>query len=176
MNSPHRNLTILTWIIYLAIAASSLPVIWMWVHPASYGLFGDTGIMARYGGIEALVPWQRMAGFAVSALPQAFLVYALVMLLRILEPIKAGDWFARESEAACSRIGKAMLWYVLFQWLMDTFLVLVVTYTNEPGHRQLVISVSNHEVLGLVPALMAFVIAQLLRLARQQREELNEIV
>lgn len=176
MNSPRKNLTLLTWIIYCSIVGSSVPVLWMWLHPDSFSVVGDLGVLARYGGMETLQMWQRIAGFLVCALPQTFLIYALWQLLKILEPIKQGDWFFRENERQCTQIGRAMLWYVLFHWLNDTFLILIITATYDAGQKQLVISISNQDVLGLVPALMAFVIAQLLRLAREQREELNEII
>lgn len=176
MNSPRKNLTLLTWVIYCSIAGSSVPVLWMWLHPDSFTVFGALDVLERFGGMEKLLLWQRILGFLASALPQTFLIYALWQLLKILDPIKRGDWFVRESERQCTQIGRAMLWYVLFHWLCDTFLILIITATYAPGQKQLVISISNQDVLGLVPAMMAFVIAQLLRLAREQREELNEII
>jgi len=176
MHRRPNSLTVLKWVIYVSFLGALVPVIWKWTDPASFSVFNKDDIVEAYGGYARLALWQRFAGFSVNALPQACLAYALYCLWRLIQQLEAGDWFGQKNESFWRAIGQAMLWYAVANWLGETLLILVLTATNGPGHRELTVSISNYDVLGLIPALMAFVIARMVSLARAQRDELNEIV
>jgi len=177
VNNKLFSLTLLKWIIWLSMTLIIAFNIWIWVDPEVLQHLGaERRLLDNYGGIENFVLWQRIAGFAADALPAGLLVAALAFLLVLIRQLEAGNWFEEASEHALERVGHFMLWYLLASFLNDTFLVLIATATNPPGQRALAISLSSDTLLGLVPALMALVIARMVRLAREQRDELNQII
>ncbi|SDE17622.1 MULTISPECIES: DUF2975 domain-containing protein [Kordiimonas] len=177
MNNKLLSLTLLKWIIWFSITLIITFNVWIWVDPSALSHLGaEKRLIDNYGGISGMVLWQRIAGFVVDALPAGLLIAALASLIGLIRQLEAGNWFAEASERALARVGHLMLWYLLASFLNDTLLVLIATATNPPGERALAISLSSDTVLGLVPALMALVIARMVRLAREQRDELNQIV
>ncbi|MFC4347603.1 DUF2975 domain-containing protein [Kordiimonas lipolytica] len=177
MNNKLLSLTLLKWIIWLSIVLIATFTVWIWADPAMLTHIGaEQKVLEEYGGIEGFVLWQRIAGFIADALPAGLLIAALAFLLRLIWQLEAGNWFDEASERSLEHVGHFMLWYLLASFFNDTFLVLIATATNPPGERALAISLSSDTILGLVPALMALVIARMIRLAREQRDELNQII
>ncbi len=177
MTNKLLSLTLLKWIIWLAIVVIASFTLWLCLDPATLHHYGaEKRLLEDYGGIENFNLWQRIAGFAVDALPAGLLIAALCFLLGLIRQLEAGNWFDEASERALERVGHFMLWYLLASFLNDTLLILIATVTNPPGQRALAISLSSDTILGLVPALMALVIARMVRLAREQRDELNQII
>jgi hypothetical protein len=171
-----RSLVAFRWVIYLSILVVSIPIFWMWLDPASFSYVNSSPVVENFGGFERLVLWQRLAGFAITFVPAAIFAWALICLLPLIRMAERGDWFNEASEQYCFRAGRLLLWHALARWLSETALVLVITATNEPGQRALVINFGSDDFLSLIPALMALCIAQMMRVGRAQREELNEIV
>lgn len=177
MSGPSNSVPILKWVIRLSILITIGMTCWLWIAPEGLRMLGaDLSRIESYGPIEDLPTWQRVGGFLTDAVPAALLVYALWQILLMIKEIEHGRWFEEVSEKACRRAGILMLWGVLAHFLNETVMALILTASREPGQRELVISVSSDQLLGLVPALMALVIAQMLRLARAQRDELNQII
>lgn len=171
------SLKVLQWVIRFSILLIGGFTLWFWLDSETMRAIGaDMEFIDRYGGMENLTLWQRIAGLSVELVPALLLIAALLKLDRLLILIKMGKWFERQSEEICTSIGRTMLWYLLASFLDETILILIFTAMNEPGKRELAIGLSSDTILGLIPALMAFVIAQLFRLMREQRDELNEII
>lgn len=177
MTSPQKSLSLLKAIIFLSVVILSVFTVWRWLFPESLSLIdGGLGLIDEYGGMERLSWWQRLAGFATDAIPAALMITALVRLHGLLRAIEVGNWFDEACESAFRSIGHLMLWHALAAWLHDTVLILVLTGANEPGQRVLSVSVASGDFLALIPALMALVIAEMVRRARAQRDELNQII
>lgn len=171
-----HSLVAFRWVIYLSVLVVILPILWMWLDPASFSYISHNPTVEQFGGFARLEPWQRLAGFAITLLPASIFAWALVCLLPLIRMAERGDWFNEASERYCFRAGKLLLWHALARWLSDTALVLVITLTNPPGQRALMVNFGSDDFLSLIPALMALCIAQMMRVGRAQREELNEIV
>ncbi|NVJ98654.1 MAG: hypothetical protein HWE25_10910 [Alphaproteobacteria bacterium] len=177
MSEKLNSVRLLKWIVWTSIVLIVGMTTWFWADPESLRVLGvDFTLLDKHGGPENLAWWQKLAGFGADALPAGLLVTALLHLLGLLHQLELGNWFDQQTEKACERIGKTMLWYLLASFFNETILVLILTVMNAPGERQLSISLSSDTLLGLVPALMALVIAQMVRHARAQRDELNQIV
>lgn len=177
MNTVSISIPILKWVIRLLILLVFAATLWFWTDPETIRTLGaDMSLVDKYGGFDSLAPWQWITGFLIDLLPVLFLTYALWRLHGLLLLIEEGRWFDPLSEQTCLVIGRSMLLYLLTSFLNETLLILMLTITNAPGKKELSISLSSDVILGLVPALMAFVIAQLLRVAREQRDELNQII
>lgn len=175
-NKRIRSLVAFRWVIYVSILAVFLPIAWMWADPATFRLVSDTRLVDQFGGFDRLMLWQRIAGFIVTGLPAVIFAWALICLLPLIRMAERGDWFNAASERYCFRAGKLLLWHALVRWLSETALVLVLTATNAPGERSLMISVGSDDLVSLIPALMALCIAHMMRIGRAQRDELDEIV
>ncbi len=176
MRSVNRNLKTLTWLIYLllVIVGSSPFLYFLWPQTAAF--FPPHEILTQYGGVDTLLLWQKILGFFVAALPVTILCWALLLALKLVNFLKAGLWFDERCETLCRSFSKVMLWFVLLQFIHRTLLVLVITATNPPGEKQLLISISTEDIFALVPVVFALIFAHIISLAREQREELKQIV
>lgn len=170
------SLIALRWLIYVSIIVVIAPVIWMWLDPNSYNYLDRNILVEQYGGFQALAWWQRLLGFLVTLVPGLLFSTALFSLLPLIRSAESGNWFDSASERHCIRAGKLLLWHAFASWISQTLLVIILTSSNEAGERALMISVRSDDLLGLIPALMALAIAHMMRVGRQQREELNEII
>ncbi|WP_262691187.1 hypothetical protein [Kordiimonas aestuarii] len=170
------SLIALRWLIYISIIVVIVPILWMWASPETFRHVGGDLLVEKYGGFERLSWWQHLLGLTITLIPAVLFSLALLCLLPLIRLAERGDWFNAVSEQYCARAGKLLLWHALASWLSQTALVLVMTATNAPGKRALMISFESGDLLGLIPALMALAIAHMMRVGRAQREELNEIV
>ena len=170
------SLIALRWLIYISIIVVIVPILWMWTSPETFLHVGGNLLIEKYGGFERLNWWQQLLGLTITLIPAVLFSLALVCLLPLIRLAEQGDWFNAVAEQYCVRAGKLLLWHALANWLSQTALVLVMTATNPPGQRALMISFKSDDLLSLIPALMALAIAHMMRVGRAQREELNEIV
>lgn len=176
MRPVSKNLSALKWLIYLLILlVVSAPVFYFW-WPESQAFFRPHEILADYGGVSQLERWQQILGFFVAFLPSAILCWALVLVLKLINLLQEGKWFDQASEALCRTFSKVMLWFVVIQFLHRTLLVLVITITNPPGERHLAVNFSSDDLFALVPVVFALVFAHIISLAREQRDELRQII
>lgn len=170
------SLIALRWLIYVSIIVVIAPILWMWLDPNSYSYLNTNVLVERFGGFEGLVWWQRILGFLITLIPGLLFTTALCALLPLIRSAESGNWFDASSERYCIRAGKLLLWHAFANWISQTLLVIVLTSSNASGERVLMLSVRSDDLLGLIPALMALAIAHMMRVGREQREELNEIV
>ncbi|MFC3053193.1 DUF2975 domain-containing protein [Kordiimonas pumila] len=176
MSTTKQNLKAMRWIIYLLLlVVISSPIIYFGPQ-SDYTFIAQHEILADYGGLSALTQWQKIAGFAVVALPALILAGALVYLLRLITMIENNAWLSEACESACQKFGQAMIWFVVTQFLHRTVLILIITATYPEGQKELSISISSHDIFALLPAIFAFVFAHIVHVARQQQEELDQII
>jgi len=176
MNSVSKNLTVLTWTIYLILVIVAVSPFLYFLWPQSAAYFPPNDILTSYGGADALVLWQKILGLFVAALPNAMLCWALILVLKLIRFLKAGMWFDESCEKLSRKFSKVMLWFVFFQFIHRTLLVLVVTATRPTGEKELVISFSSDDLFAIVPVIFALIFAHIISLAREQREELKQII
>lgn len=175
MSTVTRNLAALTYIIYvLALVIAVSPFLFFW-GPDSWA-FIEHDILEQYGGTSVLVMWQKILGFFVTCLPAALLLLALSYLHKLVNALKAGEWFDENSEFLCRRFGRALMWYVGAAIIHRTLLVLILTALYPPGKHELYLGFSNNDLMALVPAIFAMIFAHIVSLGREQREELKQII
>lgn len=177
MTSVERNIKILKGVVIFAALIILVAHFWFWLDPQSFGaISAKHEIISEYGGVEALDKYQQILGFAITAVPKIALLWALALLVRLANILSAGNWFGRECEDCCVSIGRWLVLFVVLSVLHRTLLVLVITMHYPPGERLLAFFISNDDLMTIVPALLALIIGHMVRLARAQRDELNEIV
>lgn len=177
MTNVRRSIKILKMVVIATIILVIVGQFWFWLEPFSVDLISATHpIISEYGGIGKLDSTQRAWGFAVTLIPKLALLWSMLLLLQLANALEAGRWFDRECENCCTRIGRWLIVYVALTVVHRTFLVMVITMNNPVGERHLALSVSSDDLMALVPALLALIIGHMVKLARAQRDELNEIV
>ncbi|MBL4837865.1 MAG: hypothetical protein JKY34_09825 [Kordiimonadaceae bacterium] len=176
MKSIATNLKALSWVIYLLLVIVGVSPFLHFVFPGFNSLFPPHELLTQYGGLERLEIWQQIGGFFVAAWPAALLCWALILILRLMALLKAGMWFDKRSETICSQFSRAMMWFVAAQVLHKTLLVLIFTATRPAGERILFLAFNLEDAFALLPAIFALIFAHIVSLARQQREELQQII
>lgn len=177
MTTINRSIRILKSIIYVSIAVILAGQILYWFVPVSSDYITTSHpIIDTYGSLADLSTAQKVLSFLIALTPKVALVGAFVLLLKLCNSFESGDWFNRQTESHCEKIGRWMIAYVFLAILHRTLLALVVTFNNPPGERELTFSISTNDLMALLPALLAFIIGHMVGVARRQRDELNEII
>lgn len=177
MANINRSIKFLRIVVTVALALLLVAQVWFWTAPVAFDFITlDHSILDDYGGIEALNTGQKLLGFAITSIPLLVMVWSLIILLRLTSILAAGKWFDQRCEDYCLKVGRWLVIYVVLNILHRTALVWAITMDNLPGDRHLAISFSTDDLLALVPSLLALIIGHMVRLAREQQEELNEIV
>ncbi|WP_262696172.1 DUF2975 domain-containing protein [Kordiimonas aquimaris] len=151
--------------------------LWYWLFPDTFYYIGlpNTAI-EEHGGIASLSSTEWWGSFILTFLPNSAILYALYYLYRLTTFLSAGQWFEEVCEQCCSHISKSLFVYVVLNITHATLLVVLLTMDNPPGKREFAIGFGGDDLMALVLALFALTIAHMVRLARQQRDELNEII
>lgn len=177
MATVSRNLLMLQLVIGALALMITVAHFWFWFDPESFAkLAAPDPIIEAYGGMEALTSHKRLLVVLISAVPNLALLWALFHLYRLTVILSGGRWFDEDSEIGCRRVGRWLLIYVGLSIISRTAMIWALTYDNPPGERHIAISFSNHDLMALVPALLALVIGHMVKLARAQRDELREII
>ncbi len=177
MANINRSIKFLRIVVTVTLALLLIAQVWFWTAPVSFDFITlDHSTLDDYGGIDALNTKQKLLGFAIASVPLLAMVWSLIMLLRLTSVLAAGKWFDQLCEDYCLKVGRWLVIYVILNILHRTALVSAITMDNLPGDRHLAISFSTDDLLALVPALLALIIGHMVRLAREQQEELNEII
>lgn len=172
-----RSIKFLRIIVISTIALLLISQFWFWASPYTFDFISlEHPILDEYGGIQALNTKQRILGFVITSVPKVILLWSLMLLLKLTKILAAGKWFDKLCEDYCTRVGHWLVIYVVLNVLHRTVLVGAITMDNPPGERHFTISFSTDDLMALVPALLALIIGYMVRLAREQRDELNEIV
>ena len=177
MANINRSIKFLRIVVVTALVLLLTAHFWFWLSPYSFDFITlDHAILDDYGGIEALNAKQKLLGFAISSVPLLAMLWSLVLLFRLTTILAAGQWFDRLCEDYCIKVGRWLVIYVVLDIAHRTALVGAITMENQPGNRHFAISFSSDDLLALVPALLALIIGHMVRLAREQQDELNEII
>lgn len=106
---------------------------------------------AAFSGIAVSEPGagRRAALLAVSLVPTAALLWALLSVWRLLACYGRGDIFGPRCSLLIRRAGQALLAFAALRLLTHPVLAVLLTAGNPPGQRAVALSVS-HADLGLV--------------------------
>lgn len=177
MANINRSIKFLRIVVIITLALLLITHFWYWVLPYSYQYISlDHQILNEYGGIQALDSKQKILGFIITSIPMSAMVWSLILLLKLTSVLSAGRWFDKLCEDYCVRVGRWLLVFVVLNVLHRTALVIAITLDYPEGERHITLSFSANDLMALVPAIMALIIGHMVRLAREQQDELNEIV
>lgn len=114
---------------------------------------------------------QRMLGLAVSLVPLAIKMAAMLTLMRLLKLYRAGIVFSGDHVACFKRLGRILVYYTFAGVAESTGIVLVMTMNNPPGQKMLTIGFSSNEITLLVVAAIVLMISWIMDEGRKLAEE-----
>ena len=152
--------------------------VWIWVDPISMSAIADTTGVTQYISDPLTLPWwQWSLGFISTAIPMACLITVLYSLLNLVRHFETDEWFNSISVILLRRIGIALIAYSITDFIFsETILTLVLTITNEPGERLFSVALSSYQIIALIGAMLALIIAEAFERAQRQSEELQQII
>ncbi len=152
--------------------------IWLWIDPNSMATIADTTNVTQYISDPLTLPWwQWSLGFISTGVPTACLITVLYSLLNLVRHFETGEWFDNISVTLLRRIGIALIAFTITNFIFDeTILTLVLTMTKELGERLIILTLSSYQIIALIGAMLALIIAEAFERAQRQSEELQQII
>lgn len=160
-------------VIALGGALAEIALAWVWLTPS----WVETYVAPRLGlhGVAVdLDGATRLAGFAISMMPMAVLLYLLHQAYALFDSFRLGDVFNAMSPVRLRRIGLCMVALALLRPITATLLGLALTWSNPPGQRILSVAVSIDDYMigafgGLILAI-GHVMVEAARIADDNRQ------
>jgi len=118
-----------------------------------------------------LPPTALLAGFAVSLITTAIVMYVLYQIIRLFGFYAQGKVFDRENVACFRSIGWSIIAWEIADFLVDIALGPILTYHLGEGKRTLVIGVDNQDFYVLLAGFSVLTIAWVMDEARKIKEE-----
>ena len=114
------------------------------------------------GAVLPLTPLRVVAGAAITAVPVGILLYGLWQARQLFADFADGFVFMPSSARRLRNFAVAILMQALLQPIAATVTLLVFTYDNPPGTRQLQIAITSSDYLALIIGGMLLAIAWVL--------------
>jgi hypothetical protein len=173
VKSLARLSLIMCWVVVAGAALSELTLVWVWLSPEIIKEFAVPRL-GLAGATVSLEPATRLAGFAVSMIPLAVLLYLLFEAYRLFDAYRRGDIFADAAPMRLRRIGLCMVALGFLQPLTRALLGIVLTISNPPGMRMLAIGfgIEDYMIAALGGLILAIghVMVEATRLADENRQ------
>jgi hypothetical protein len=119
---------------------------------------------------------QYLLLFLVGAVPVSLFIAALLSARRFFACYVSGQLFPENSSAEVSRMGKLFLLLAILGPIIRMVAVLVITWTNPPGQKQLVLSLSTSDGLLIVLSGLLLMIGHVLAEANWLSEDNKQII
>jgi hypothetical protein len=165
-------------ILLLAIGFVILVPILAWLAFPDVLKMDEIGLAARFLNQTELTRPKQIMGLLVTLLPVSCLVYALFKLRRVFREYSKGRVFSLTAVRALRSVGIGGCALVLAQFLVTPLMSLAMTYDFADGDKNLsvVVGITAGGLLGFFAALMFLVLAWVMNEARQNAEDLAQIV
>jgi hypothetical protein len=180
VNNTLHNTRRLQWLCHgvraLAVGAAALLVLlppWLALSPQALGdwAYSIAGVARESVVIDARA---RALAAAVTLLPTAVGVYALLQLWQLFGAYLRGAALAPQAQSRLQRFAWALLALAVLRPLHGGLMSVALTLGNPPGKRLLVISFSSNDyaliLLSLVLLAISWVMQDAVRAANENRE------
>jgi hypothetical protein len=114
---------------------------------------------------------QKLGGFVANLLPTAFSMAALIYLAQLFGSFERLQLFEKENAAILRKAGLAVIYGQVSQLISVAALSLILTCRNPVGHRNLSISIDQHDVAMLAVGLTILLVSWILGEAAKMYEE-----
>ncbi|TFY95005.1 DUF2975 domain-containing protein [Pseudomonas nabeulensis] len=152
----------------------------VWLFPvlssSSDGLgFGfalsDRQIEGRAEQVALFPWWQTLGSIVLSSIPLVALANGLNHLRRLFQSYARGEYFSSAAALHLGKVGRAVVLWVLLDFLCEPLLSVWVTMNAPAGERMISLSVTAPSFVALFLAACISVIARILRQASEVDSE-----
>lgn len=150
-------------------------VAWVWIRFEQFApvLTATAGVVADPARVTPLV---RFGGFGLNMVPGAIAMYGFWRLRRLFGLFAAGQYFSAEAIRCVRGFGLAALAYGVAAPVARLLITLLVTFSNPPGERLLLIRISSDDLAILFLGGAFYVIAWVWTRAKEISDENAQIV
>lgn len=148
-----------------------LGLIWHWIDTPADKIALLAGV--RIGNLE---PWQRVAALGISLVPTGLIVVGLGRLRTSFRHLAHGSFFTPPAIGGLRGFAAAMFMSGLAALVAPSLLSLVLTATNGPGQRQLVVNLNTGQLLLLMMSTLVWIVAAVMERAAAIEEENRQFV
>jgi len=162
-----RALSVATLVIVVLLVASGLGI---WLSPALV----ERVVVPRVGlaGHAVMLDGASLsAGLVISAVPLAILAYGLLQVRQIFRDFGRGEIISPLLAQRLERFGAAVALQGLISPLVGAMLSIALTLGNPPGSRAIALSLSSHDLVGVIVGLLVIGIGAVMREAARIAEE-----
>ena len=119
--------------------------------------------------LEALTPWTRLLGFLISMIPAAVMMYGLLQMRALFKQYQRGQIFTGQALLRLRKFAWTLLLSSALKPLIGAVLSVLLSLSNPPGQRMLVLTLSSNDIAMLfisgVFIVIAWIMAEGVRLA-----------
>lgn len=120
--------------------------------------------------------WQRLLVSVVSFPSLLFQLLATYSLLKLMNLYEKAEYFTERTSKLFKNIGLFALYAQGLDIVMKMPISYCLTFMNPPGQRMIVASVSNHNIQGIVLALVILLVGWIMERAAVLQEESNATI
>lgn len=120
--------------------------------------------------------WQTLGAILVSSIPLAALALGLLSLRALFRSYARGDYFSTTAAGHMEKMGRAVLAWVILDFLCEPLLSVWITLLQPVGHRLLSLSFQTPDVVAIFLAACIVLIARILRRAADINSENQQFV
>lgn len=169
----------------LLVAAMILINAATWFFPSLGSVEGGYGI--AFSLSNALIPgaldvvdnlplWQRLGAVVISSIPLLVLANGLLNLRELFRTYAKGDYFSISAATHMEKMGRAVGYWVILNFVCEPLLSLWVTMLAPAGQRFISMSFTSSSVVALFAAACVIIIARILRRAATINQENQQFV
>lgn len=176
---------------YIAVAAVVLVVAMLalnaasWFFPALGQVEGGAGLsfsltqrIVSMAGVDvaAMPGWQLLGAVVISSIPLLAMAYGLLQLRALFRQYAGGHYFAHSAYGHMERMGRAIVLWVVLDWVCEPVLGVWVTQLAPAGQRMLTLSLEPPVFIALFLAACVIAIARILQRACDLHAENQQFV
>jgi len=111
------------------------------------------------------------AGFVASLLPIGVMVYGLATMRRLFQLYENGEIFSGQNVRCFRHLGYAIVAWVIASTVYTPLLSVIITATNPPGEKSLVIQFGSTQLAALIAGGIVMLIAWVMEEGRKLEDE-----
>lgn len=156
-----------------------------WFFPSLGSIDGGYGIAfslsnqlipGALGVVDSLPIWQRLGAVVISSIPLLVLARGLLSLRALFTSYANGDYFSAAAATHMEKMGRAVGYWVILNFVCEPLLSLWVTMLEPAGQRFISMSFTSSSIVALFVSACVIIIARILRRAASINQENQQFV
>lgn len=151
---------------------SSLITITYWFLPSVYQAFNNHGLAACYDyNVTSFTLTQKWLGLFVSAVSTGLLIFALLLVIQLMNYIQSNEYFSLNTISLLKRITKIALIYAIYAPISSAALSVITSFNNPVGQRVITLTFGSTEILNIMIFCFMFLIMTIFQRGYELKHE-----